>query len=79
MWRAAADIARVYPRGGDPAAHAIHQYILAAIPRKAICLAILLIAIFPANIRAARPRFTNRGRTIQAIFVGSLVMVSVLN
>jgi uncharacterized membrane protein len=53
----------------------------------AVCLAILLIAMFPANIRAARERFTIRGRTamsvaargaIQAIFVGSLVTVAVL-
>jgi uncharacterized membrane protein len=54
----------------------------------AISLAILLIAMFPANIRAARERFTIRGRTamsvaargaVQAIFVGSLVMVGVLH
>jgi uncharacterized membrane protein len=52
----------------------------------AICLAILLIAMFPANIRAARERLTIVGRTamsvrirgaIRAIFVGTLLMIAV--
>ena len=52
----------------------------------AICLAILLVGMFPANIRAARERLTILGRTamnvtvrgvIQAIFVGALLAVAV--
>jgi uncharacterized membrane protein len=52
----------------------------------AICLALLLVAMFPANVRAARQRFTILGRTamsvpmrgaIQVIFVGALVVVAV--
>jgi len=54
----------------------------------AICLAILLVAMVPANIRAARQRFTILGRTamsvtvrgaIQVIFVGALVVVAVIS
>lgn len=54
----------------------------------AICLAILLVAMFPANIRAARKRFTVLGRTamrvtargaIQAIFVGALVVAAIVS
>ncbi len=54
----------------------------------AICLAILLIAMFPANTRAARQRLTVLGRTamsvpvrgaIQAIFVGALLVAAVVS
>lgn len=52
----------------------------------AVCLAVLLIALFPANVRAARRRLTILGRpvpkillrsSIQAIFIAALVMVAV--
>lgn len=51
----------------------------------AACLAVLLIALFPANVRAARRRLTILGRpapalllrgAIQVIFVGSLIVVA---
>jgi uncharacterized membrane protein len=52
----------------------------------ATCLAILLVAMFPANVRAARQKFTILGRTamsvkvrgaVQVIFVGALVVAAV--
>jgi uncharacterized membrane protein len=52
----------------------------------AICLAIMLAAIFPANMRAARERLTILGRpamglavrgALQLIFVGALLAVAV--
>lgn len=52
----------------------------------AVCLAVLLIALFPANVRAARRRLTILGRRvpgillrsfIQAIFIAALVTVAV--
>jgi hypothetical protein len=33
----------------------------------AICLAVFLVALFPANIRAARQRFTIRGRPAMSV------------
>lgn len=54
----------------------------------AICLAVLLIAIFPANVRAARQGFTIMGRpamsvpvrgSMQALFIAALVAVAVQN
>jgi uncharacterized membrane protein len=51
----------------------------------AICLAILLVAMFPANMRAARERLTILGRpapglalrgVIQVVFIGALVAVA---
>jgi uncharacterized membrane protein len=51
----------------------------------AICLAILLVAMFPANIRAAREHLTMLGRpapgvalrsVIQLLFIGALVAVA---
>ena len=51
----------------------------------AICLAILLVAMFPANIRAAREHLTILGRpapelslrsVIQLLFIGALVAVA---
>ncbi len=51
----------------------------------ALCLAIMLVAIFPANIRAARERFTIRGRpalgiaargALQLLFIGALATVA---
>jgi uncharacterized membrane protein len=54
----------------------------------AVCLAILLVALFPANIRAARERLTILGRpapglfvrgAIQVIFLSALIMVIVHN
>jgi len=51
----------------------------------AICLAILLIALFPANIRAAREHLTILGRpapsvvvrgAIQVIFLAALILVA---
>ena len=51
-------------------------------PAAAICLAILLVAMFPANIHAARKSLTIRGRAatslgprtvLQVIFVAALV------
>jgi uncharacterized membrane protein len=50
----------------------------------AICLAILLLALFPANMRAARERLMILGRpapglllrgAIQVIFIGALIVV----
>lgn len=50
----------------------------------AACLAILLLALFPANVRAARKRLTILGRpapglvvrgAIQAIFLAALILV----
>jgi uncharacterized membrane protein len=50
----------------------------------AVCLAILLLALFPANVRAAREHFTILGRpapglflrgTIQAVFLAALIVV----
>jgi uncharacterized membrane protein len=52
----------------------------------AVCLAILLLALFPANVRAARERLTILGRpapglllraAIQAIFLAALIAVAV--
>jgi uncharacterized membrane protein len=52
----------------------------------AVCLAVLLVAMFPANVRAARERLTIMGRpamnvaargALQALFVGALVAVAV--
>ena len=54
----------------------------------AICLAILLVALFPANIRAARERLTIMGRpaasvavrsAIQVIFVSALLAAAARN
>jgi uncharacterized membrane protein len=54
----------------------------------AACLAILLVAMFPANIRAARERLTILGRPapglvlrslIQLMFIGALVAVAAFN
>jgi uncharacterized membrane protein len=54
----------------------------------AICLAVLLVALFPANVRAARERLTIRGRpamsvamrgAMQAVFVVALVAAAVQN
>jgi uncharacterized membrane protein len=51
----------------------------------AICLAILLVGMFPANIRAARERLTILGRpapgivvrgALQLIFIGALIAVA---
>jgi uncharacterized membrane protein len=51
----------------------------------ATCLAILLVALFPANVRAAREKLTILGRpvpnlavrgTIQAIFLAALLAVA---
>jgi uncharacterized membrane protein len=51
----------------------------------AVCLAILLVALFPANVRAARQHLTILGRPVpglfvrgimQIIFVGALVLVA---
>jgi uncharacterized membrane protein len=51
----------------------------------AVCLSILLVAMFPANVRAARERLTIFGRpapgvllrgAIQAIFLASLIVVA---
>jgi uncharacterized membrane protein len=51
----------------------------------AICLAILLVAMFPANIRAAREDLTIRGRpatalplrtVLQLMFIGALLAVA---
>ena len=56
--------------------------------RAAICLAILLLALFPANVRAARERLTILGRPapsllvrgiIQLVFVCALIAVAVSN
>jgi uncharacterized membrane protein len=47
-----------------------------------VCLALMLVAMFPANIRAARERLTIRGReatrlpwriALQAIFIGAIL------
>jgi uncharacterized membrane protein len=52
----------------------------------AICLAVLLAAMFPANVRAARERLTILGRpapslalrtTLQVLFIGTLLAVAV--
>ncbi len=52
----------------------------------ATCLAVLLVAMFPANMRAAKERLTILGRpalgivfrgAIQVIFVGALVAVAI--
>lgn len=52
----------------------------------ALCLAVLLLALFPANMRAARERLTILGRPapglllrglIQAVFLAALVLVAV--
>lgn len=60
--------------------------LLPATPRiAALCLAILLVALFPANIRAAKERLTILGRpapklaaraAIQVIFLAALVAVA---
>jgi uncharacterized membrane protein len=51
----------------------------------AICLAILLVGMFPANMRAARERLTILGRpapglvvrgALQLIFIGALIAVA---
>ena len=64
---------------------AIGLLIPAAARPAAICLAILLLALFPANVRAARHRLTIGGQrvpgillraSIQAIFVAALVIVA---
>ena len=52
----------------------------------ATCLAVLLVAMFPANIRAAKERLTILGRpataiilrgAIQVIFVGALLVIAI--
>ena len=57
-------------------------------PAAAVCLAVLLIALFPANVRAARHGFTILGRpamsvavrgAMQAVFVVALVAAATLN
>lgn len=54
----------------------------------AICLAVLLVALFPANVRAARQRFTILGRpamsvavrgAMQAVFIAALLGAAALN
>ena len=54
----------------------------------AICLAVLLVALFPANVRAARHGFTILGRpamsvavrgAVQAVFIVALLGVAALN
>jgi uncharacterized membrane protein len=54
----------------------------------AICLAVLLIALFPANVRAARHGFTILGRpamsvavrgAVQAVFIVALLAAAALN
>jgi uncharacterized membrane protein len=54
----------------------------------AICLAVLLIALFPANVRAARHSFTILGRpamsvavrgAMQTVFIVALLAVAALN
>jgi uncharacterized membrane protein len=54
----------------------------------AICLIILLIAMFPANMQAAREGLTIRGRramsipvrgAMQVLFIGALLSVAALN
>jgi uncharacterized membrane protein len=56
-------------------------------PAAAICLALLLVALFPANIHAAREKLTIAGQpvpgiaartTIQIIFVAALVSAAIL-
>jgi len=53
----------------------------------AICLAVLLVAMFPANIRAARERLTIRGRpaasvpvrgAVQLVFISALLATAAL-
>src|SRR5215469_7542823 len=64
---------------------AIGLLIAATARPAAICLAILLIAMFPANIRAAREHLTILGRpapsvvvrgAIQVIFLAALILVA---
>jgi uncharacterized membrane protein len=53
----------------------------------AICLILLLLAVFPANIKAAREKLTYRGKVapplwfrvpLQILFIASLIVVIVL-
>lgn len=64
---------------------AVGLLVPATVRAAAICLAILLVAMFPANIRAAREKLTIMGRpaasvavrgAIQVIFVAALVAVA---
>jgi uncharacterized membrane protein len=41
----------------------------------AICLAVLLLALFPANIRAAREHLTILGRPVPGLFVRGLIQL----
>jgi uncharacterized membrane protein len=63
---------------------AVGLLVPATIRPAAVCLAILLIALFPANIRAAREHLTILGRpapglllrgVIQVIFISALIVV----
>lgn len=51
-------------------------------PLASVCLALMLVAIFPANIRAAREKLTIRGReatrlalraALQIVFIGAIL------
>jgi uncharacterized membrane protein len=63
---------------------AIGLLVPATVRPAAICLAILLLALFPANVRAAREHLTILGRptpglvprgAIQAVFLAALIIV----
>lgn len=44
----------------------------------AICLAILLVALFPANVRAARERLTILGRPVPGLLVRGAIQIAFL-
>jgi len=41
----------------------------------ALCLAILLLAVFPANVRAAREHLTILGRPVPGLFVRTVIQL----
>ena len=68
-------------------AGAIGLVIPSTAPSAAICLALLLVALFPANVHAAREKLTIAGQpvpgtmlrtAIQMVFVAALVSAAVL-
>jgi len=54
---------------------AVGLLIPAIVPVAAVCLALLLIALFPANIRAARERLTIGGRPATALPLRTLLQL----
>jgi uncharacterized membrane protein len=76
-------VPRVFPRpdllvsatGVFEVLGAVGLLVPAVAPVAAVCLAILLVALFPANVRAARERLTIGGRPATALPLRTLLQL----